>query len=76
MCREASKKASLLVDTTVLDTSKEPLKLPAFESAVMVAATKALESWRDEALEGAPGFVWPFPSFTCVPNQYKIACKV
>jgi len=51
-CREASRKASLLLDSTVMDESRTPLKLPHFEMAVMVAATKALESWRDEALEG------------------------
>lgn len=52
-CREASRKASLLVDTTIVDERREPLKLPAFEAAVMHAATRALERWRDEALEGA-----------------------
>ena len=51
--REASRKASLLVDTTIVDERREPLKLPAFEAAVMHAATRALERWRDEALEGA-----------------------
>ena len=52
-CREASKKASLMTDSTQLDPSKESLKLPAFESTAMVAVTKALELWRDEALQGA-----------------------
>ena len=52
-CREASKKASLLTESSTLDTTKEPLKLPGFEVAVMQAVTKALENWRDEALEGA-----------------------
>ena len=51
-CREAARKASLLLDTTVLDESRTPLKLPGFERVVTLAATKALESWRDEALEG------------------------
>ena len=51
--REASRKASLLVDTMIVDERREPLKLPAFEAAVMHAATRALERWRDEALEGA-----------------------
>jgi len=41
------------VDTTVVDDRREPLKLPAFEAAVMFAATRALERWRDEALDGA-----------------------
>ena len=50
--REASRKASLLIDSTVLDDSRTPLKLPGFERVVMLAATKALELWRDEALEG------------------------
>lgn len=52
MCREASKKASLMTDTTQLDPSRESLKLPAFEATAMVAVTKALEQWRDEALQG------------------------
>ena len=52
-CREASKKASLLIDSTTLDETRTPLKLPQFEMSVMVAATKALEAWRDEALDGA-----------------------
>ena len=52
-CRESAKKASLLTESSVLDPTKEPLKLPAFEQAVMIAVTKALEAWRDEALEGA-----------------------
>lgn len=50
--REASKKASLLLDSTILDDTRTPLKLPHFETAVMIAATKALELWRNEALEG------------------------
>lgn len=52
LCREASRKASLLLDSTVIDETRTPLKLPQFEMAVMIAATKALETWRDEALEG------------------------
>ena len=50
--REAAKKASLLTEPSTLDATKEPLKLPGFEQAVMIACTKALENWRDEALEG------------------------
>ena len=52
ICREASKKASLMVDSTSLDEAREPLRLPAFEKAVMLAVTRALEAWRDEAMEG------------------------
>lgn len=52
MCRQASQKASLLLDSTILDESRTPLKLPGFERVVMLAATKALETWREEALEG------------------------
>lgn len=33
--------------------SKEPLRLPAFEKVIGFAVQKALEDWRDEALEGA-----------------------
>lgn len=50
--REASRKASLLLDSTTVDETRTPLKLPQFEQAVMIAATKALELWREEALEG------------------------
>ena len=51
--REAARKASLMVDTTVMDDAREALRLPAFEAATITAATRALEGWRDEALEGA-----------------------
>ena len=51
-CREASRKASVMMDSSVLDASREPLKLPAFEKAVMQSVTRALEVWRDEAMEG------------------------
>ncbi len=50
--REASTKASLMMDSSVLDTSREPLRLPQFEKAVMQSVTRALEVWRDEAMEG------------------------
>ena len=43
-----------MTDSTQLDPTKESLKLPAFESVAMMAVTKALELWRDEALQGAP----------------------
>ena len=33
--------------------TKEPLRLPAFEKVIGFAVQKALEDWRDEALEGA-----------------------
>lgn len=32
--------------------NKEPLRLPAFEKVIGFAVQKALEDWRDEALEG------------------------
>jgi hypothetical protein len=51
-CREASRKASLMMDSSSLDESREPLRLPAFEKAVMQSVTRALELWRDEAMEG------------------------
>ena len=41
-----------MMDSSVLDESREPLKLPAFEKAVMQSVTRALEQWRDEAMEG------------------------
>ena len=41
-----------MMDSSVLDESREPLKLPAFEKAVMQSVTHALEQWRDEAMEG------------------------
>ena len=40
--------------SSVLDTSREPLRLPQFEKAVMQSVTRALEVWRDEAMEGGP----------------------
>jgi hypothetical protein len=42
-----------MVDSTSLDEGREPLRLPAFEKAVMLAVTRALETWRDEAIDGA-----------------------
>ncbi|KAK9789380.1 hypothetical protein WJX73_005043 [Symbiochloris irregularis] len=57
VAREASKKASLLTESSTLDPTKEALKLPAFEQAAMLACTKALEAWRDEALEVAKTMV-------------------
>ncbi|KAK9915279.1 hypothetical protein WJX75_007044 [Coccomyxa subellipsoidea] len=55
--REASRKASLMTNSTVLDDTREPLKLPAFEKAVLFAVTQALETWRDEAMEVAKTIV-------------------
>jgi len=55
--REAAAKASLLADSPGLDARREPLRLPAFERAVVGAATKALEGWRDEALKVAKTIV-------------------
>ena len=42
-----------MVDSTSIDEAREPLRLPAFEKAVMMSVTRALEMWRDEAMEGA-----------------------
>ena len=51
-CREAARKASAYAeDGTYLET-KEALRLPAFEKVIDFAVQKALEDWRDEALEG------------------------
>ena len=44
-----------MTDTTTLDPTRESLKLPAFEQTAMLAVTKALELWRDEALNGEDG---------------------
>ena len=41
-----------MVDSTSIDEAREPLRLPAFEKAVMMSVTRALEMWRDEAMEG------------------------
>ena len=44
-----------MMDSSILDESREPLKLPAFEKAAMQSVTRALEVWRDEAMEsGSP----------------------
>ena len=51
--REAASKASLLTDASTLDPKRAPLVLPAFEAAVITAATRALEGWRDDALRVA-----------------------
>ena len=51
--REAASKASLLTDASTLDPKRDPLVLPAFEAAVVTAATRALEGWRDDALRVA-----------------------
>ena len=52
--REAATKASLMADAGSSSTAgREPLRLPAFEAAVITAATRALEGWRDEALQVA-----------------------
>ena len=50
--RDAAGKASLLADSSTIDAAREPLRLPAFERAVVAAATRALERWREEALKG------------------------
>ena len=66
--REASRKASLTLESTTIDDSKTPLKLPQFETTVMIAATRALELWRDEALEGRLSSHPPSPLFQ-LPSQ-------
>lgn len=62
-----------MTDTTVLDDTREPLKLPAFERAVMMAVTRALESWREEAMEGTCSYV-----MCLVDNQHdcSVAARV
>ena len=51
--REAGKKASAFAEDGTYIETKEPLRLPGFEKAIGFAVQKALEDWRDEALEGA-----------------------
>ena len=51
-CREAARKASAFADDGTYVETKEPLRLPAFEKVIGFAVQKALEDWRDEALEG------------------------
>ncbi|KAK9815384.1 hypothetical protein WJX72_002710 [[Myrmecia] bisecta] len=49
--REASRRASVMADSVTFDETREALRLPGFEKAVMTAVTKALEEWREEAME-------------------------
>ena len=51
-CREAARKASAYAEDGTFMENKEPLRLPAFEKVIGFAVQKALEDWRDEALEG------------------------
>ena len=57
-----------MMDSSILDESREPLKLPAFEKAVMQSVTLALEVWRDEAMEGA------LPAFASILSFYALNC--
>lgn len=52
LCREAARKASAYAEDGTFMENKEPLRLPAFEKVIGFAVQKALEDWRDEALEG------------------------
>lgn len=59
-----------MANSTVVDDAREPLRLPAFEKAVMFAVTQALEKWRDEAMEGAtPGYLSPNEFLRHAVNQ-------
>ncbi|KAL3150906.1 hypothetical protein ABBQ32_000657 [Trebouxia sp. C0010 RCD-2024] len=55
--REAARKASAYAEDGTFMESKEPLRLPAFEKVIGFAVQKALEDWRDEALEVAKTLV-------------------
>ncbi|DBA91528.1 hypothetical protein WJX77_008361 [Trebouxia sp. C0004] len=55
--REAARKASAFADDGTYVETKEPLRLPAFEKVIGFAVQKALEDWRDEALEVAKTLV-------------------
>lgn len=46
------REASLLLDSSTVDEIRMPLKLPQSEQAFVTAATKALELWLEEALQG------------------------
>ena len=51
-CREAARKASAFAEDGTFIETKEALRLPGFEKVIGFAVQKALEDWRDEALEG------------------------
>lgn len=55
--REAAGKASAYAEDGTYMETKEPLRLPAFEKVIGFAVQKALEDWRDEALEVAKTLV-------------------
>lgn len=55
--REAARKASAYAEDGTYMETKEPLRLPAFEKVIGFAVQKALEDWRDEALEVAKTLV-------------------
>lgn len=50
--REAARKASAFAEDGTFIETKEALRLPGFEKVIGFAVQKALEDWRDEALEG------------------------
>ena len=58
-----------MMDSSVLDESREPLRLPAFEKAVMQSVTCALEQWRDEAMDGELSVLAQKPLLMILPCQ-------
>ena len=66
-CREAARKASAYAEDGTFMENKEPLRLPAFEKVIGFAVQKALEDWRDEALEGEALFPSVQPT-ACMPT--------
>ena len=58
-----------MMDSSVLDESREPLRLPAFEKAVMQSVTRALEQWRDEAMDGELSVLAQKPLSIILPCQ-------
>lgn len=55
--REAARKASAFAEDGTYIETKEALRLPGFEKVIGFAVQKALEDWRDEALEVAKTLV-------------------
>ena len=78
LCREAARKASAYAEDGTFMENKEPLRLPAFEKVIGFAVQKALEDWRDEALEGEMLLSFVTPSClqsACLPSASYI-CAV
>lgn len=78
-CREAARKASAFADDGTYVETKEPLRLPAFEKVIGFAVQKALEDWRDEALEGEcwepSKFVLNMsPATSCLAAMTAVCC--